>query len=127
LLTACHKARVLVWAIVAAQFLYGCGGGSGGGGGGGGGISGPSLRPMPMSLSVSVAINGATPGDGTATFTASNLPADAQYIGGQYSTNGISNVSLGWNASGAVVAAVVYRVPGSLAPGTYQDNIQVYL
>jgi hypothetical protein len=126
--------RAWIEIVCGVMLLAGCGGGggsgsgsgsSGGGGGGGGGSTLGSVTISPNHVAVSAAVNAATPADVQLTVFTSLLPANAPYLGGHYSTNGITSVSGGWNASGTPVVDIVFKPPASLGPGSYTDQVQL--
>jgi hypothetical protein len=117
-----HFARFGIGICVISLLFSGCGGG--GGAGGGGSIS-PSVTASPASVSVSAAVNAVTPDVVQIAIITANLPSNAAYIGGRYSTQGISSADAGYNTSGAPLVDIVFKPPASLSPGTYKDQIEV--
>lgn len=115
-----RMSQALALSVGIPYLLSGCGGG--------GSSSGPSVTDNPTSLSASAALNDATPtADSTVVLTLSNLPANAQYLGGRYSNNAISTVTLVWDVRNSATVYVDYKAPGSLAVGTYNDQVQIQL
>jgi hypothetical protein len=111
-----HFARLRIDFYVISLLLSGCGGG--------GGSNSLSVTASPASVSVSAAVNAVTPQDAQIAIITANLPSNAAYIGGRYSTQGISSAQAGYNASGAPVVDIVFKPPASLRPGTYNDQVE---
>jgi hypothetical protein len=114
-----HFARLRVGFYVISLLLSGCGGG------GSGGSNSPSVTANPASVSVSAAVNAVTPDAVEIDLITANLPSNATYIGGRYTSEGIVSAGVGYSTSGAPEVDIVFKPPASLSPGTYNDQIEV--
>jgi hypothetical protein len=118
--------------ILTLSILQGCGGGGGGGNAGnggndGGGSSAPQVVPSQASLQVTVAVNSEQPNPTPITLTVTNASSQYPYIGGRYSTEGVSTMEFQTTASGQLEIVVVFKPPASLEVGTYSDSIELFL
>ncbi|HMI36982.1 MAG TPA: hypothetical protein VK505_05085, partial [Steroidobacteraceae bacterium] len=85
------------------------------------------LHFSPSTLQVSAAVNGLTPDPAVVTVSIANAPADAQYIGGGYTPQGILQITVDWSQQTQATVTVYFKAPNDLAPGTYQDTLHLAL
>ena len=72
-------------------------------------------------------MNGSTPDPAVVTVSIANAPADAQFIGGGYTPQGISQITLDWSQQTQATVTVNFKAPYNLAPGTYRDTLHLAL
>lgn len=97
----------------------------GGGGGGGNGSQGPNLTVSTTSVEKSA--DAGTPSRPEASFeiTVSDAPASGVSIGGNFSQNGIDNVTLNATSQSKGVVTIFFKDPSIVGPGDYQDRVQL--
>lgn len=130
--TGCAGA-IRLWGLVVllslGLTLAGCGGGGGGDGGGGGGAAGDSARPESLSLSVRELTASARVGEPGPVLTLAVIVNDlTNTLYGAavpLSSNGLLTAELTAGSDNIVTLTVYFRSPSTLAPGTYNDTVEV--
>jgi hypothetical protein len=104
-----------------ALLMVACGGSGGGNGGGGSGP--PGLTVSTTSVQVSADAGTSTFPTASFTITVSNAPADGVSIGGNFTENGISNVTLQSTSAATGTINIVFKDPSVLGPGVFNDTL----
>jgi hypothetical protein len=116
-----------IWAVLClALLLHACGGG-GGGSDAPVASSAPSATVARQQVVVSAAATDTTVPYTTVDIALDNLPKEGIYLGGHYSTNGLSAVNTANPSASMGQLLLTFKPPWTLPDGTYTDRITVQL